>query len=293
MKYTTLLILILISTLGWAQNKTDIPTTYSELCFYTIEKATFDKFLAVKKAIDREEYAPVYAAIRKMRTSLKGFTTTNHNRAFELWYIGNYTDFEEQAMVAKESTLANLKNYEHRLRLRDALYYDHRLFLEQYLAFETEAFYKDYWFMSQERYFSRDVVNRILAMNKEEGEKLFTNSEFYRPFDIFNEMAKDEEAEIKDYLDIEEMLKDSSTFIPYSYMVLDKSTASYILQTFVLDDATQDIDMDRQVRALKRFLMNTKSNKIYLVARFNHIELRRIKALEAQKKRQEDAVKTD
>jgi len=251
----------------------------------TIKQVEFEDFLKVKKAIEREDYGVIYAAIRKMKSSLKGFSVTANNRSFELWYVGNYTDFEQQAMVAKESTLSALRSYENRMRTRDALYYDHRLFLEQYLAFKTEAFYSEYWFMSQERYFSRDAVKRIIAMNKEEGNKLFENSEFYRPFDIFNDMAATEEEEIKDYLDIQEAMNDSTTFIPYSYMILDKTVASYILQSFNLDDATQNIDLDREVRALKRFLTNVKSSKIHFVARFNHMELKRMKELEAQKER--------
>ena len=267
------------------QNKTNIPTTYREVCFFTIKKAEFEHYLKVKKSIEEEDYGLVYAAIRKMRNTLKGFEVSDNDRSFELWYVGNYTDFEQQAMVAKESTLAVLRSYENRLRTRDALYYDHRLFLEQYLSFETEAFYPDYWFMSQERYFSKAAVERVMLMNKEEGKKLFSNSEFFRPFDVFNEMAANEEREIKDYLDVEEMILDTSTFIPYSYMILDKTVAAYILQTFNLDDATQNIDLDREIRALKRFLTNAKSDKIHLIARFNHIELRRMRALEAEKKK--------
>lgn len=282
--------ILLLFTLGicsssFGQNKTDIPSTYSEVCYFTINKVAFEDFLAVKKAIDREEYAVVHAAIRKMRNSLKGFTTSSQSRAFELWYVGNYTDFDQQAIVAKEATLASLKNYESLLRTRDALYYDHRLFLDQYLAFATEAFYPEYWFMSQERYFSRDLVELVRKMNQEEGYKLFTNSEFYYPFEAFNTMAMTENEEIEAYLDVDNMDSDSTSFIPYSYMTLGKSTASYILESFDLDDATQEIDLNREVRALKRFLIDVKKDKIYFVARFNHLEIHRMKTIEVLKQR--------
>jgi hypothetical protein len=175
------------------------------------------------------------------------------------------------------------------LRVQRALYYDHRLFLEQYLAFLTEPFYQAYWFMSQERYFSRDLVTRIRQQNPEEGYQLFSNSIFYRPFKIFNEWAEKEDKAVKEYLDAPSMMLDTSTFIPYSYMTLNRSTASYILQTFDLDDATQDLQLDREVRALKRFLLNVQSGKIYLVARFNNLEIKRMEAIEARKKRKENS----
>lgn len=284
--YTILYLNVFLSyQIGWTQNKTDIPSTYNEVCYFTIKKVEFEDYLVVKKAIEREEYATIYAAIRKMRASLKGFSTANHSRAFELWYIGNYTEFEQQAMVSKESTLASLDGYESRLRTRDALYYEHRLFLDQYLAFQTEAFYPEYWFMSQERYFSRDVVKRVNEMNPEEGKKLFINSEFYRPFDVFNEMALTEENEIKDYLDVEDLIADTTSYIPYSYMAMDKTTASYVLNNLKLDDASQQLDLDRQIKALKLFLEQVKSDKIYFVARFNHLELRKVKALEEGKRK--------
>lgn len=284
MQYILLLIILWGSQFGYAQNKTDIPSTYSEVCFYTIKKEAFEEFLRIKKAVDREEYGAIYGAIRKMRNNLKGFAITEHNRAFELWYLGNYTEFEEQVQVALNSTLASLKSYESRLRTRDAVYYDHRLFLEQYLAFKTEAFYPVYWFMSQERYFSRFTVERITSMNKE-GYKLFVHSEFYRPFEAFNEMAKLEEYDIKDYLDIQNLVNDTTVYIPYSYMTMDKSVATYVLQNLVLDDATQKLDVDRQVSSLKKFLNAVKDDAIYLVARFNHLELRRLKAIEEQQKK--------
>lgn len=281
-----LLFILGICAPAFGQNKTDVPSTYSEVCYFTINKVAFEDFLAMKKSIAREEYAAVYAAIRKMRSSLKGFTVSSQNRAFELWYVGNYTNFDEQAMVAKEATLASLKNYEVHLRTREVLYYDHRLFLDQYLAFATEAFYPEYWFMSQERYFSRKLVELIRKLNQEEGYKLFTNSEFFFPFEIFNEMAMTENKEIGEYLEAEkEVDSEATSFIPYSYMRIGKGTASYILASFDLDDATQEIDLNREVRALKNFLTDVKKDKIYFVARFNHLEISRMKAIEALKKR--------
>jgi len=276
-----LFIIFGICSATFGQNKTDIPSTYSEVCYLTIKKDAFDDFLAIKKAIAREEYGAVYTAIRKMRSNLKSFTPNKQNRAFELWYVGNYTDFDEQSIVAKGATLAALKNYETHLRTGEVLYYNHRLFLDQYLAFVTEAFYPEYWFMSQERYFSRNLVELIRKLNAKEGVKLFTNSEFYFPFDVFNEMASTENEEIGAYL--EDGL-DTSSFIPYSYMRLGKGTASYILASFDLDDATQEIDLNREIRALKVFLTAVKKDEIYFVARFNHLEIRRMKLIEALKK---------
>ncbi len=280
--------LLLLGTLQ-AQNKTELPKTFREICFYTIDKAKFEQFLEVQQAVEDKQYRLVYAAIRDMRQSLKSFAIEKYNRAFEFWYMGNYTDFDNQAEVAKEATLASLQTYENRLRVQRALYYDHRLFLEQYLAFLTEPFYQAYWFMSQERYFSRDLVTRIRQQNPEEGYQLFSNSIFYRPFKIFNEWAEKEDKAVKEYLDAPSMMLDTSTFIPYSYMTLNRSTASYILQTFDLDDATQDLQLDREVRALKRFLLNVQSGKIYLVARFNNLEIKRMEAIEARKKRKENS----
>lgn len=278
-----------IAATSFGQNKTDIPSTYSEVCYFTIKKVAFEDFLVIKRAIEREEYGAVYAVIRKMRSSLKGFTPSNQNRAFELWYVGNYTNFDEQALVAKTATLASLKSYEIHLRTREVLYYEHRLFLDQYLAFVTEAFYPQYWFMSQERYFSRDFVKLMRQLNPQEGYKLFANSEFFFPFEVLNDMAMTENEEIEDYLEDDENATktgvDTSSFIPYSYMTIGKGTASYILETFDLDDATQEIDLNREMRALKNFLMDVKKDKIYFVARFNHLEIRRMKAIEALKKR--------
>lgn len=276
-----------IGSTSLGQNKTDIPSTYSEVCYFTIKKVAFEDFLVVKKAIEREDYGLVYAVIRKMRSSLKGFTPSNQNRAFELWYAGNYTDFDEQALVAKEATLASLKSYEAHLRTREVLYYEHRLFLDQYMAFMTEAFYPKYWFMSQERYFSRDFVKLMRQLNPQEGYKLFANSEFFFPFEVLNDMAIAENEEIEDYLDNDatKIGLDTTSFIPYSYMTIGKGTASYILETFDLDDATQEIDLNREMRALKNFLTDVKKDKIYFVARFNHLEIRRMKAIEALKKR--------
>lgn len=281
--------LLLVSTLQ-GQNKTELPKTFREICFYTIDKAKFEQFLEVQKAVEDQQYRLVYAAIREMRQNLKSFEVAKYNRAFEFWYMGNYTDFDNQAVVAQEATLASLQTYENRLRIQQALYYDHRLFLEQYLAFLTEPFYQAYWFMSQERYFSRDLVSRIRQQNPEEGYQLFSNSIFYRPFKIFNEWAVQEDKAVKAYLDAPSRMLDTSTFIPYSYMTLNRSTASYILQTFDLDDATQDLQLDREVRALKRFLLNVQAGKIYLVARFNNLEIRRMEAIETRKKRKENAL---
>jgi hypothetical protein len=278
---------LLLACCGQAQNKTELPKTFKEICFYTINKAEFEDFLTLQTAIEQEQYRPVYTAIREMRQQLKNFEAAKHNRAFELWYIGNYTDFDAQATVAKGATLAALQTYENRLRIGRALYYDHRLFLEQYLAFKTEPFYQAYWFMSQERYFSQGLVQRVRQENSEEGYLLFSNSNFYRPFAVFNQLAEQEGEAIRDYLEAPQELLDTTTFIPYSYMTLNRSTASYILQHFNLDDATQDLQLDREVRALKRFLLNVQSGKIYLVARFNNLEIKRMQDIEARKKRSE------
>ncbi len=283
--------------LGWmgttatAQNKIESPTTFKEICFYTIDKNGFEQFLELQKAVEEQQYKPIFAAIRQMRQNLKAFQPTD--RGFELWYISNYTDFDAQVQVAKAATLASLQVYEARLHAQQALYYDHRQFLEHYLAFVTEAFYPAYWFMSQERYFSNGMVERVRRENPEEGYQLFTNSDFYRPFELFNAWAEDEQEDIKAYLEAPTTLLDTTQFIPYSYMTLNRSTASYILQTFSLDDATQDIALDREIRALRRFLTNVQAGKIYLVARFNHLEIRRMRAVEIHKQRSGALEKSD
>lgn len=273
---------VLIGILWWsmygslaAQYKTEQPATYQQMCFYTIDKTKFETYKAVKaQLLEEKDYSSIAGLLHKMRNNLKQFELAKHNRAFELWYIGNYTDFEQQVETAKESTLAFLKNYETRIRNKKALYYDHRMFLEHYLAYQTAYFYPDFWFMSMERYFAIKTVERV-ATNNEEGAKLFKNSEFYRPFDVFNELAASEEKDIKDYLDMDEFILDTTTFIPYSYVALNQPNASYILANFELDDATQDIDTDRQITALKKMLKAVAENKIILVARLNLIELRR------------------
>jgi len=280
------LVLCLLCSISWGQNKTDKVSTYKKICFYAIDKEGFEEYQKVKKEVLDGNYSSIRPIIRKMKKALKNFEITDHNRAFELWYIGNYTDFEKQVKTAKQSTLAILENYLKLINQNDALYYNHRMFLEQYLAFEAEAFYPEYWFMSMERYFSLKTVDRIRSMNKD-GHKLFKNSEFFRPFDIFNSMAQQEEEDLKDYLDMDRFIKDTSTFIPYSYVILDQSIASFVLQKMTLDDATQDIDTDRQVNALKKFLTKAKSGTILLVARLNLIELRRLKN---KKKAAEDKI---
>lgn len=268
------------------QNKTEAPSTFKQICFYTIDKEGFEDFLEMEKAVRTQEYRAVFIAIRKMRQQLKNFKPEDYSRAFELWYLGNYTDFNTQVQVAKEATLASLKTYEERLHHNSAVYYDHRLFLEHYLAFTTEAFYPEYWFMSQERYFSEGVVERVRRQNPEEGYELFSNSTFYRPFDLFNSMAEREQKDIREYLDVPAAALDTTSFIPYSYMALNRSTAAYILEHFNLDDATQEITLDREIRALQRFLANVRSGKIYLIARFNHLEIRRMRTIEGRKKRE-------
>ncbi len=260
----------------YAQYKTEEPNTYQNLCFYVINKQNFSDYKKVKKQVLAKEYVAVLPLIRKMRVALHQFKLEEHNRAFELWYIGSYTDFEEQVKSAKESTIAFLRNYENRLKSKQALYYDHRMFLEHYLAYETAYFYPEFWFMSMERYFAKSTVERIVRDN-EEGRKLFQNSEYYRPFDVFNDLAESEEADVKDYLDMDQLILDTTTFIPYSYIALNQPNASYILANFDLDDATQDIDTDRQVTALKKMLQAVADNKAILVARLNLVALRRFR----------------
>jgi hypothetical protein len=277
------LLFFISSSFAFSQNKTNNPSTFGDVCFYTIKKDEFENFLKIKEAVEKEDYSLIYPEIRRMKARLKKFKVAEHDRSFELWYVGNYSDFNEQAIVCRESTLSAIKHYELRLRTDKALYYEHRLFLEQYLAFETEAFFSEYWFMSQERYFSQEAVKRVVSMNNREGKKIFSNSEFYRPFNVFNKLAANEELEIEDYLGVDKKIADTTSFIPYSYMILDKSVAAYILQVFKFDDATMQVDVDREITAFKRFLKQTKEGSIYLIARFNLIELRKLKDFETKK----------
>lgn len=269
-------IVFLMASIAKGQYKTENPATYQEICYYSINKNKFVHYEKIKKEILAQNYKVVFSLLKEMATSLKNFELAGQNRAFEIWYIGNYTDFEQQVITAQNSTLAFLEIYEKRLRNKEALYYDHRMFLEQYLAYTAEHFYPEFWFMSMERYFSKKTVDRIKSMNKE-GSKLFENSEFFRPYDIFNDLAKTEESEIKDYLDMDEFILDTTTFIPYSYVSLDRPIANYILESFLLDNATQDIDTDRQVYALKKMIEAVQKGEALLIGRLNLIELRSLR----------------
>ncbi len=290
--YALLLIASMIPVGLLAQYKTENPSTYQSLCFYVINKKGFVQYEAVKKAILQKEYKTIYPLLHQMKASLHQFELSKHNRAFEMWYIGNYTDFEQQVLTAKESMLAIVKDYENKLRNKNAVYYDHRMFLEHYLAYTSAYFYADFWFMSMERYFALATVNRVIADN-EEGHKLFSNSEFYYPYDVFNDLAKSEENDIKDYLDMNDLIHDTTSFIPYSYVAMHASSASYILQQFELDDATQDVNTDRQVTALRNMLEAVQSGKALLVVRLNLIELRRMEQLKAAAKLEESEAIAD
>ncbi|MCP4441696.1 MAG: hypothetical protein GY810_22550 [Aureispira sp.] len=262
---------------GMAQNKIkDDLLTFRDMCFFTINKEKFDQFLRIQKAIADENYILTYSVIQEMRKNLKHFDIKNYDRTFEFWYSANYIDFDKQLQVAKESTLNALNNYEKRIRNNNALYFDHRMFLMHYLAYLTESFYPDFWFMSMERFFSKDMVHRIKRDNPEEGPNLFKYSDLYTTFEQFDAMIEHEEKEMKRYLGIDKIEEDTSgiakkPLIPYSYGLISRQEATHLLESFKLDDATQDINTDREVRAFKRFLQRARAGKIYLVARFDTI----------------------
>lgn len=258
-----------------AQNKTDQPQTYRNVCFYAIEKEGFITYMEAQKAVAEHDYKVLYPAIRQMRRDLQQFDPADIERSFEFWYSVNYTDFEQQLNAARNSTLAALDLYEERLRDGEAQYFDHRAFLNSYLAYTSEAFYKLFWFMSMERYFSNALIERVAQANPE-GRSLFDSSEFYRPFPDFDALLKQEEEEMKRYLGIGDYGIDSAgigdkPLIPYSFMVLDKAVAGYVLDNFKLDDATQHLEIDREIRYLKRFLNKARVGTIWLVIRLDGI----------------------
>ncbi len=263
----------------YGQYKADNPATYQPICYYIINKEKFKNYEKVKKIVLEKNYSKLLPYLHQMRAKLQKFDLSLHNRAFEIWYLGNYIDYEQQVITAKKSTLVFLKRYENKLKNKTVLYYEHRMFLELFLSYATEYFYPDFWFVSMERFFSKTTVDRIKRMNPEEGQKLFENSDFFSPFDIFNDLAESEEKEIKNYLDRNQAMLDSSTFIPYSYLVLHRPTSHYVLSHIILDNATQDIDTDRQVTALLKILKAVQENKVILVAKLNWVALRKLKKI--------------
>ena len=260
----------------WGQNKTTLPSTYEPLCFFTIKQANFSAFTEIAEALEKKDYFPVFQRIKQMRNQLKKFKPEQVDRGFELWYIGNYSDFNEQANVAKVSTLNLLKNYENRLRLDQALYYEHRHFLELYLAYATEAFYPEYWFMSQERYFSKKAVQRLID-NNQDGDKLFQYSSFYAQFEPLNALSENEHQATADYLDLDKKTAQKSNFIPYSYWSINPKNAQFLLNNFKWNDSSLDIDVNREIRAIVQFLEAAQKQEIFLVARFNMLQLPALK----------------
>ena len=272
------LFLLLFTFPVFAQNKTEKPATFREVGFLTIDKSRMEAFERVQEAIRKKNYRLILPAVKEMERFLKKFDPNKTDRTFELWYISNYTDFDKQVEVARKATLSSLETYQTRLRLGTVRYFDHRLFLMQYLAFKTEVFYPEYWFMSQDRYFSLALIDRIQKDNPE-GHKLFSYSDFYARFPIFDAMLRREESDMKEYLGVDKVDSLGVTqkpLIPYTYAILDKSAASHILSTFKFDDITMDLNTDREVRALKRFIQRVRADEIFLVARFDTVPFKSI-----------------
>lgn len=273
-----ILLLSIIPFISGAQNKTDKPQTFRNVCFYAIEKEGFKQFLEAQHAVAQRDYKVLYPLIRQMRRDLQQFDINEVDRSFEFWYAVNYTDFKGQAEAARSSTLAALDLYEERLREGTALYFDHRSFLNSYLAYTSEAFYRLFWFMSMERYFSQGLIGRIVRDNPE-GRDLFDTSHFYRPFVDFDEALIKEEEEMKRYLGIAEGSDTTGIsqkpLIPYTFAALDKEIAGYVLEHFKLDDASQDLDVDREIRHLRRFLVKARAGTIWLVVRFDGVPFKR------------------
>ncbi|MCH2044835.1 MAG: hypothetical protein MK212_12020 [Saprospiraceae bacterium] len=274
-----ILVSILFCVESFAQNKSQRPQTYRDVCFLAINREGFEEYKRIQGAVLSNEYKQVYPIIKSMRKQLKRFDIKRYDRQFEFWYNANYINFEEQTEVARQSTLRALDIYEQRLKNNTAKYFDHRMFLNSLLAFLTEEFFPQYWFMSMERYFSHKCIDRIETDNPEEGKELFNFGNFYHRFDEFDAMILAEEEEMKAYLQIGQYGEDSSgignrPLISYSYGYLGKTEASYILERFKLDDASQDLAVDREVRALERFLKQSKSKQIWMVVRFNNVPFR-------------------
>lgn len=279
MKFNSLgtfcLILSLVLLVNWAkaQNKTERPTTYSKVCFYTIEKQGFERFMEVVEAVQKGKERKVQAQIRKMLRNLRNFDSKKTDRSFELWYRANYSDFEQQLAVVRQSTIKSLETYRARWRRNQCHYFDHTAFLMQVLAFESERFYPDYWFMGQERYFSETLVRRVRAAAAKDLPPIFEHSDLHKEFTPMSALQAWELDQMKRYLQIGPYREDpggigQKPLIPYSYGIILRPEASYILEQIVFDDRSLDLDLNRQVRALQRFLKSCRAGEIYLLLRF-------------------------
>ena len=265
-KCTLLLFLLgFISGSLWSQNKIEKALTYDAVCFYTIDKSKFDAFIDMKAWIDQKKYRLVLAELKKMQSDLNQFSEKKIDRAYELWYVDNYVDFKKQVMTACESMQNNLSFYEKKLKKKDVLYYEHRFFLELYLAFKTEYLFPEFWFMTQERYFSKQVV-RQLKNDNAQGNKLFEPSSYYSSFDALNRILKEENDQTAAYLGME---NDNVEFVTQSFWSLNTKAAQQILKTFQFNDSSMDVDSNRAIRAIKKFLGLVTENKIYLLLKIN------------------------
>lgn len=259
--------LISINSQLKSQNKIVNPTTYNNVCFYAISTNKINEFNTVRKNIESEAYKEIYKLISLMKKDLKDFKKKKLNRAYEIWYQGNYVDYKNQLNTSLESTLNQLVYYENRLRSNDALYYEHRHFLELSLSFLTEAFYKDFWFMSQERYFSIESHKRVCSDNAK-GHYIFEASEFYSPCGFLNVINNKENKNTAEYLG---MGNQKNKFLTHNYWVLKKKSAEDILLNFKLNDASMNVKVDREISELIKFLEAVKSDEVSLIMRTNDL----------------------
>ncbi|WCL81962.1 hypothetical protein PPO43_02460 [Saprospira sp. CCB-QB6] len=271
--FCLILSLLICSSFLLAQNKTERPTTYAKVCFYTIEKGGFERFLEIAEAVQKGEERKVQAQIRKMLKDLRKFDSKQTNRSFELWYRANYSDFEQQVEVVRSSTIKSLQIYRARWRSNQCHYFDHTAFLMQVLAFESERFYPHYWFMGQERYFSETLVENIRAAAPARATDIFEYSDLHQEFEVMQALQAWELDQMKRYLQIGPYGTDTEgigqkPLIPYSYGLINRAAASYLLQQIEFDDRSLDLDLNRQVRALERFLKTCRAGEIYLLVRF-------------------------
>jgi|GEM_PF-3897713 len=265
--------LLLLSSFVFGQNKTERPITYAKVCFYTIEKQGFERFLEIVEAVQKGEERKIQAQIRKMLKNLRKFDPRQTNRSFELWYTANYSDFEQQVEVVRSATIKSLQIYRSRWRSNQCHYFDHTAFLMQVLAFESERFYPHYWFMGQERYFSETLVETIRAAAPTGLPDIFEYSDLHQEFESMQNLQSWELNQMMRYLQIGPYGADpegigQKPLIPYSYGLINRPAASYLLQQMEFDDRSLDLELNRQVRALERFLKTCRAGEIYLLLRF-------------------------
>ncbi len=257
----------MLSVVTFAQHKIEESKAYNVMCFLAMDTSTTRQLIQMKNALYEGDRNKVLQTIRSMKRSLQEFDLYNQNRSFQLWYQGNYTDFKNQVINAKNSTLTALDHFERKFKRNDLLYYDRRQFLEMYLSFIGEYYYPDFWFMTIERYFSEATVARLRTDNTGKPD-LFSRSQLFQLYAPMNQLAKEESSEVEQYLRID-ALNQGFDFQPYIYFELTPQVAADILDSFSLRNRTLDIPTDRQIDTLIKRLQDLAMGRIQIIVRFN------------------------